>query len=409
MEDTAKTGPGKHPRIHPMLLIVIYGNMALYGFIISMRGISLPLIKNSYGASYSEQGLMTAVISFTAVSVCILAGIFMNRLGLKKTAVTGFILMITGMFLIRFAGSFWMAAGIYLVMQGGFSFFEIGLNGMGVRIFTANSAMMINLLHFFFGLGSIGGPRFAGFIVNKFGLQWQMIYPLAIIPALMFFAVTALTHFPGKINEAAEGTAVSGKNRRSFAPALRDPFVWIFGIIMGLSGSVEACMVSWSGLFLSDVYGMNIETEGALFVSVFFMLYTFSRLAAGFYIEKAGYIRVTVIAGTAALALYTASFMLGRNGIVLLPVTGIFTSLIYPTMLAVSVGVFREKAQDYSSAIIVIAFILNGFVQLGFGLSNRILGPSWAFKSCVPYSAAIVILLFVLGKMVKQRESAAGK
>jgi len=407
--------PETNTKTNPLLMFVIYGNMTLYGFIISMRGVSFPLIKNSFGASYSDQGLMTAMVSFTAVCFCIISGIFMGRKGLKNTAVAGFILMICGMASFSFAESYWMAAGLYLILQAGFGFFEIGLNGMGVRIFTKKSAMKMNLLHFCFGLGSICGPFAAGFIVNQTGMRWQMMYPLGLVPVFIFFIITLVTRYPADQRSASDaGSTVeintalkinSGeqipKNELSFFSGLKVPLVWIFGLIMGLAGAIESCSVAWSGLFLSDVYGMNIETQGAFFVSVFFMLYTFSRLACGFFIEKAGYLRVTIIGGIAAFALYIAAFILGRNGIVLLPVTGIFISVIYPTMLAVSVGVFRERAQVYSSAMISIAFTLNGLIQFGFGITNNFIGASWAFKSCVPYTAVMVILLLVLNRITK--------
>ena len=381
-------------RSNLLLMTVIYGNMTLYGFIHSMRGVSFPLIKTSFNASYSDQGLMTALVSFAGVCFCIIPGIFMNRQGLKKTAVLGFILMIAGMVFITLAQSYWGAAALYLILQAGFGFFEIGLNGIGVRVFTKKSALMINLLHFFFGLGAVAGPRFAGFIVNRLELPWQMIYPLAIVPVVIFLSLTLTAKFPGKITVNNQDTEFT------FFIAFREPLVWIIGLVMGLAGSLEACSVAWSGLFLQDVYGMSIAVEGAAFVSIFFMLYTISRLASTLFIEKAGYLRVTVIAGLVTLILYITAFSLGRNGVNLLPVTGIFISLIYPTMLAVSVGVFRERAQTCSSAIIVIAFVLNGLIQLGFGFSNRLLGPSWAYRSCILYAVIMILLLVYLGKRI---------
>ncbi|GHV48922.1 hypothetical protein AGMMS49546_39680 [Spirochaetia bacterium] len=126
-----KTAAGKSPNI--LLLIVIYGDMMLYGYLNSMKGVTFPLIKNSFRASHGDQGLMVAMISFTAVIFCIISGVFMSRFGLKKTIITGFILIGLGMAAIFFAAGFWMAAALYLIIQSGFGFFEIGLNGMGVR------------------------------------------------------------------------------------------------------------------------------------------------------------------------------------------------------------------------------------------------------------------------------------
>ncbi|MDR2617577.1 MAG: MFS transporter [Treponema sp.] len=404
---------GKKPT-NPLLLVVIFGDIALYGFVSSMRGVTFPLVKNGFGASYNEQGLMTAIISFTAVCFCIIPGMFMSRFGLKKTIMTGFVVMILGMASLYTAAGFRMATALFLILQGGFGFFEIGLNGMGVRIFTVKSGLMMNLLHFFFGLGATVGPRFAGFVVNRLELSWQHVYPMALVPVFLFLAVSLAARFPGRMKDEARSvtenkeSSVSGKPAEApdqipLGSALKEPLVWIIGLIMGLVCSIEACSVSWSGLYLQDVFGLDPATGGAAFVSAFFLLYTLSRLLGGFFIEKIGYLKVVLIASAAITVLLLASFVLGKPGIYLLPVSGLFVSPIYPTMLAFSVGIFREKAQAMSPAIISIAFVLNGVIQYGFGLSNRFLGAPWAYRSCVMYGVIMFFLVLKLRKMLKEQ------
>jgi fucose permease len=167
---------------------------------------------------------------------------------------------------------------------------------------------------------------------------------------------------------------------------------------MGTSITIESCSVSWSGLYYQDVFGMDIASEGAVFLSAFFVFYTASRLLGGIFAEKIGLIRITVISGAAITALLAASFCLGRPGIYLLPVSGIFIALVYPAILAVSINVFKEKAQAMSPAMISIAFVLNGIAQYGFGLSNRFLGPAWAYRSCVIYGLILLALTLRLRK-----------
>jgi len=104
-----------------------------------MKGVSFPLIKNSFNVSYDNMGLMNATIYLSAVCSCLTAGFFMNRFGLKKAVISGFFLVMLGAGSLYFASMFWMAVGIYLILQSGFCFFEISLNGVGVRVFTKKS------------------------------------------------------------------------------------------------------------------------------------------------------------------------------------------------------------------------------------------------------------------------------
>ena len=379
------------------LIGITFGNMCLLGFLNSLRGVSFPLIKNSFDASYNDMGLMSALVSFSAVCFCIVAGLYMSRFGLKKTVAAAFFIVMLGVSSLYFASSFWITAGCYLILQSGYGFFEIGLNGTGVRIFTRKSGLMLNLLHFFFGLGAIGGPRFMGYMVTNMGMSWQQVYPLALVPILVLLVITLVTRYPGRQETAA------AEEKTSFWTVLKDPHVWLFGCILGISGSIEGCSVAWSGLYLQDVYGLDPGTAGAVFVSTFYALYTLSRLFSGFVIEKTGILRSLLVSSLVITVIFVTAFTLGRTGINLLPVTGFFLAIMWPTVLALTVGVFREKAQTASSAMISIAFTLSGIIQYGFGFTNRFLGAAWGYRSCVLYSVLLFVLLFLVGRQNKKQ------
>jgi fucose permease len=380
----------------PLSLVVItFANMSLLGFLNSMRGVSFPLIKNGFNVSYSNMGLMSVMASFAAVCFCVVAGIYMNSFGLKRTVVTGFFIMMMAVGSFYFASVFWLTVCIYILFQSGYSFFEIGLNGPGVRVFTVKSGLMLNLLHFFYGVGAIGGPRFMGFMVDRASMRWQDVYPLTLVPLVIMLVITLTIRYPHAEKPSA------AREQPSFWSALKDPMVWLFGSILGVSGAIEGCSISWSGLYLYDVYGLDPSTTGAAFVSVFFALYTVSRFLSGFVIEKTGYLRSIIVSSAVVFALFVTAFALGRSGIYLLPVVGFFIALMWPTILAISVGVFRERAQTVSSAMISIGLVISGTIQFGFGLSNRLLGAAWAYRSCIFYSFILGTLLVLLARRIK--------
>jgi fucose permease len=394
------------------IFFIIYGNMVLYGFIQTIRGVVFPLVKNDFAASYSRQGLLVFLISVMSVLSCIAAGVFLSRFGFKRSLLFGFVLVIAGMASFYFvpAGNkavfigFWITAGVFLILQMGLGFFEIGLNGIGVKTFTKKSALMMSLLHFCYGVGAVIGPAFAGFIAGRPAMGWRLIYPLGIIPVGLM-ALLSFLLAPGRKAEAeaspvdnpAAGTAGNtGAGGYGFWSAMKDPMVWHFGFLLGLSSVGEMGISNWGGLYLQDVYGLDPKTTGAAFVSLFYILYTVARLFGGFVIEKAGYLRSLLAAVAAILVLLAAGFSLGRNGIWLLPLTGLFLAILYPTLLAVSAGIFRERAQTASSAIIVISFSLNGIIQYSIGLVNRYIGPAWGYRSCILYILVLGILLYRL-------------
>jgi fucose permease len=399
----------KH-RGYVLLLVIIYGNMVLYGFVQSMRGVLYPLLKNEFEASYSRQGLLVALGSFTSVFACICAGVFMSRFGFRKSLILGFAVVMTGMGSFYFIPSgsvmgnagFWIASAMFIVIQGGLGFFEIGLNGMGVRTFTARSALMMSLLHFFYGIGAVLGPAYAGFIAGRQDLGWRYIYPTGLAAVALMGIVTVIISAGGPETREARPPGVTA----SFWLGLKNPLVWRFGVIMGLAGALESGSTSWSGLYLQDVYGLDPKSAGAAFVSTFFILYTVSRLLGGFVIEKTGYLKSLICADLIILLIFIAGFSAGRRGVWLLPLNGLFIALFWPTMLAVSIGVFREEAQTASGAIIVIAFSLNGIIQFGIGLINRFAGEAWGYRSSMVYAIILFFMLYFLRALLTKKPGA---
>jgi fucose permease len=278
---------------------------------------------------------------------------------------------------------------------------------MGVSTFTAKSALMMSLLHFFYGIGAIIGPAYAGMVTGGMEKSWRYIYFFGFFPAL-FLGILTFIGSPGKLKAGEDHPAGSSGNqgetpakKLSFFSALKEPVVWLFGITMGCGSTVEVGTTNWSALYLQDVYGFDPKVQGALFVSVFYILYTASRFLSGFVIEKIGYLKSITGGCVIVCLIFAAGFLLGERGIWILPVSGFFIAILYPTMLALSIPVFRENARAVSSAIIPIAFTTNGLFQYLIGLINRYIGAEWGYRSCLVFSVLTFFLLLAVRKKVR--------
>jgi fucose permease len=227
---------------------------------------------------------------------------------------------------------------------------------------------------------------------------------MGLIPVIIM-ALLTMVLTPQESSAENEARDSPPEPRMSFSDAIRMPMVWRFGIILGLIGAVENGVGNWSGLYLQDVFSIDPKTTGAAFISIYFFLITFSRLASGIFIEKAGYLRSIFFAVIAVIILYITGFALGRSGIWILPVTGLFIAIGFPTLLAVSIGVFGKGAQAASSAIIIISFSLNGIIQYLTGLINLYIGVAWGFRSSIVYGCILLFLLYRLQNILKGKHA----
>jgi fucose permease len=263
----------------------------------------------------------------------------------------------------------------------------------------------MNLLHFCYGIGSMTGPLFASFIVEHLVQErpvqsWHFIYLLALPLTLLILVLLAWTRFP---KDSAARTERADASHGNLRLALSRPAVWGFGLVMGFCSAMEMGALNWNTLYLQDVYGLNPAAQGALFMTVFYLLYSASRLLSGFLIEKAGYMRSLIAAGLLTTVCFALGFGLGKNGIPFLALAAFPIAIIYPTLLAVSVRYFGAEASRMTGAMISIAFAFMALSQYLMGILNGVIGPAWGYRTCLVLAAVLTALLVILRKRLDIR------
>lgn len=431
----------------PLLFFILYGTMFIFGYIENFKGVTYPLIKAEFAVSYETHGVMVSALSLGYMLFCLAGGIIIGRRGVKRAFTAGFLLMMAGLAGAFFMPRFILTAGTLFLVFAGFGLFEVSINALATQVFTSRAALLMSLLHFFYGVGSSLSPRTAGILAASRG--WRAVYLFAIPLVFVFFVLTIFTRFPrqqgteqgetaaensaGKNaggtenigadkNERAEKNAagdrtlsageISAENfpsakKTGFFTALKTPMVWVFSVVLGLMIVAEMGTVNWAAMYFQDVYNLDPKTSGAAFVSNFFIFLTISRLLSGFIIEKAGYMRSLFVAVLMVVVIFALGFILGPTGIHVLPFLGFFIAIFWPTTLAVAMGYFRDDAPVMTSAIIVIAGALNSGVQLLIGFTNRFAGPAWGYRSCLFYALLTIAAMIVLIRCMRRPYKAA--
>ncbi len=382
-----------------VLYIIIYATMFLFGLVENIKGVSFPLIKAEFGVAYDSQGGLVSATWFGYVIFCLAASLFMHRFGIKKSILAGYWMVCAGAVATLLAPTFWTATLTLLIVNAGFGFFEVGTNALGTLVFTRRAALMMSLMHFFYGFGAILGPRLAGTLTGAFSLGWRQVYLAIIIPTGLVSLFVIFTRFSGRTDHDA---SIESPSRISFISALRNPLVWLFCLTLGFMEVIEFGAANWGGLYLKDVYGLDPRVTGAAFVSLFYVLFTLSRLFSGLAIERIGYLRSLYLALGATILLFLAGFGLGREGIWVLPFTGFFIAIMWPTMMAVGMQVFGQAAPVYTSVIITVSGAINGLFQLVIGYTNQLAGEAWGYRSCFIYALVVLLMLSMLAARIRQ-------
>lgn len=390
------------------LFIVIYATMFLFGLVENVKGVSFPLIKSEFGVNYDSQGGLVSMTWFGYVLFCLAASLFLERYGIKKSILAGYLLVCLGAAATLAAPSFWAAGLTLLIVNAGFGFYEVGANALASVVFTSRAALMMNLMHFFYGFGAIAGPETAGLLTSSFHFSWRQVYLAVIIPTALVFLFILFTRFKLRSNSAepqdaskSQASAPQSGQRVTFFGALRSPLVWLFCLTLGFMEVIEFGAANWGGLYLQDVYGLDPRVIGASFVSLFYIQFTLARLFGGLIIEKVGYVRSLMLAVLGTILVFLGGFSLGINGIWVLPTTGLFIGIMWPTLMAVAMRHFGADAPIITSVIITVSGAVNGVFQFVIGLTNYFAGEAWGYRSCLIYAAVVLLLLYRLSLQVR--------
>ena len=92
------------------LYTIIYATMFLFGLVENIKGVSFPLIKSEYGVNYDSQGGLVSMTWFGYVLFCLAASLFMQRFGIKKSILAGYLLVGGGAIATLAAPTFWTAS-----------------------------------------------------------------------------------------------------------------------------------------------------------------------------------------------------------------------------------------------------------------------------------------------------------
>lgn len=373
------------------LYVVAYGAMFMMGIIDSMRGPMIPGIRATFNVNYSSIGSMFLIASLGFLIATFFSGILCDRLGQKKVMYFGYVCAFFGILGIAYSSNF----GIFLLMMGflniGMGAIEMSVNSLVSIIFVKNQAVMMNLLHFFYGAGSSVGPRYSGILLNS-NIRWQNIYlwSLVIVAGLLIYIV--FTRFP-------HGARPGVRDAVSIMEIVRDRRVLLFGVIAGFYYACELGISYWFVNYLGVVHNMN-ELSSTFYLSLFYGLFTLGRLWGGFIAEKLGYMNAILVFMIVSFVLFSGGILLGGKYILLISFCGLSYSIVFPTLMTVVIRYFKKSTSSTLGFIVMMGSAINMASNWIIGKVNDLFGVEAGFNILIAFIGILITLIVVLRRML---------
>lgn len=373
-----------------MLIIIAYLCMITFGLIETIKGTIIPSIRAEFLVDYTHIGQMLFISSLGHLVTVFFGGMAIEKFGLKKIFIVGASIVIISTGLFSRVSSFYGVVGIYLLFGVGLACFE-GINTLAAKIFVKNQAMMMNLMHFFFGVGSVIAPRYAGKFLQK-GYPWMSIYLPAMVLMIGILIIIVFTKFPKTAIDQIEETISLKKLAKSSK-------IWLLSIILGLFNIMELGTVNWLVNYLQVSRSLDVVSS-TTYLTGFFVTFTIGRLVGGIIADKIGYVKsLFYFTGMATITLF-GGIILGQRFIFLFSVTGFFISIIFPTMLVL---IMKEYTYGVSKAMAFAITTCGIMTMVGNWLIGKISdlwGVSVGMSSLVICGIGACVLLLVLSKQV---------
>jgi len=226
----------------------------------------------------------------------------------------------------------------------------------------------MNMLEGFFGIGAVVGPAVLARLLAA-GLPWTRLYLLAGAMCVILIAIAALVQYP----ETARSTAPGGV--RGTVAAVKNPYVLAFSTAAFLYVGVEAAVYVWMPTLLGGYSGHAAELA-AYAVSVFFLLRAAGRFLGAWLLNMFRWQAVLALFSGSILLCFVVAVMGGVQwAVYALPLSGLFMSVIYPTINSKGISCLPKVEHGAGAGVIlfftcvsaVLAPLAIGAVSDAFG------------------------------------------
>jgi fucose permease len=362
----------------------------VFGLVDNMKGPTLPAILRDLELTYTQGGtiLLGGYLGFLLATL--LTGYLSDIAGRRAPILVAGAALILGIAGYASLGSFLPLAGAMTLIGVGLGAIEVGGNTLVVELHSEKRGLYLNLLSFFHGFASMVAPAYAGALLGR-GSSWRVVYLWLLIPVI----VLTVYFVPGALRagkqSASHGTILGGVGRAAFTRRMS-----LYYLAMTAYVAAEIGTASWLVEFLQTARGMSVVAS-SLALSLFFLAVTAGRLGGGFVVEAVGYRRTLLIAALASAG--TVAFgALGPPAVWwLLPMTGLFFSVCFPTITAAVSAEHRENTGTILGLLFTFAGVGGMMGPWSMGLVADLADIRYAFSPIIVFLLIMAFSLLFLG------------
>ncbi len=319
----------------------------------------------------------------------ILFGFLADKWGRKKTILFGLLLFAANSYLFAVGNSFWFFAGLLAVSGVAIGIFKTGALALigDIADSTATHTSMMNTVEGFFGVGAIIGPAIVAKLLDA-GTSWKWLYVIAATICVALIVAGSMVRYPSTMKASDEPVDL----KRTFH-MMKNPYALGFSLAAFLYVAVECAIYVWMPTLLLEYKG-SATFFAISAISIFFVLRAGGRFLGAWMLATWSWTLVMVIVSFAILVCFAGSMIGGIDAAVfLLPLSGLFMSVMYPTINTKGISCF-PKSQHGAVAGVILFFSCGGAAvgPLAMGALSDFAGyPKYGFLLATGFAALLFL------------------
>lgn len=317
------------PRDVRLIRWLTYLMFLMFAMTTDSVGVIIPEVIREFNLSLTQASAFHyATMAAIACSGMLLGGLA-DRLGHKRAILLGLLLFTISSYLFLAGAQFGFFLGLLVASGVAIGVFKTGALALigDISHSTRHHTATMNAVEGFFGVGAIIGPAVVAALLAQ-GLSWKGLYVIAGTLSLLLLVVAAWVRYPVRHQPTAHAPVRWGDS----LALMRHPQAMAFAIGLSLYVAVECAIYVWMPTLFRDYPGGNTFLA-TYALAIFFVLRAAGRFLGAWVLARYDWSRVLLVFSLGILGCFAVSTWAGpRWAVILLPLSGLFMSVIYPTL-----------------------------------------------------------------------------
>ncbi|WP_321016806.1 MFS transporter [Hungatella effluvii] len=343
----------------------------------SLRGIFAPVFQNRYALSDTQLSLIVTISYVGNLLFLSLGGKLLDTFGRKTVVLSVTAIWVLSMLLNLVSDSYICILISMFFALGASTLLNTTVNILTPVVFSGYAGLMVNIFFFIQGIGTSGSQ----FVLGRYGLSYPgfkgVSFLLLLIGAAAGFLLILI---PLGGEKQPEHLQSKGKTEAPVTQANPKPAVFILlctmiGFYFIGEHGIMNCLFSYC------IQAFQLPSgKASVYLSLFWGGMTAGRLIFAPVVQRQGTVKSIRIFGTVGTLLFCAGILIGENGILLLSISGLAISVLYPTMVLLIQQIYpAEVVATRTGAIISVATVADIVFNLFFGVITGASGYRLSF------------------------------